>query len=274
MATKIAEPEIDYPCSDGKPVAESDIHRDILLKVVERLRARYAGRTDAYASGNLLVYYVQGDPRKSLAPDAFVAFGVPNHFRETYKTWEEGAYPRAVFEFTSRTTRREDLVTKFKIYQDIWKVQEYFLFDPREDYLDPPLQGFRLVRGKFVPVPSIDGAMQCETLGINLSRDGEYFVMTDSITGREVLTDEEQAEVDSRREAAAAKREAAAAKREAAAAKREAAAAKREAVAAKREAADARNDATAERTARVQAEAETAKLEAELAALRNSKTSD
>jgi len=251
MATKIAEPEIDYPCSDGKPVAESDIHIDVLIDIRSRLKARYADREDIYAAGNMLVYYVQGEPRKSLAPDGFVVFGVPNHRRETFKTWDEGAFPSVVFEFTSRTTRKEDLVTKFKIYQDIWKVQEYFLFDPREDYLDPSLQGFRLVRGKFVAMSHVDGSLTSTALGLTLTRDREFLVLTDTRTGQLVRTDEE---------------------READDAVRKADDAVRKADDAVRKADDAVRIATSERIAREQAEAELAALKAELAALKRKKT--
>ncbi|MBD3762800.1 Uma2 family endonuclease, partial [Rhizorhabdus sp.] len=52
--------------------------------------------------------------------------------RDTYKTWEEGAVPSVVFEITSKTTKNEDIKTKFKVYQEIG-VKEYFLFDPNED---------------------------------------------------------------------------------------------------------------------------------------------
>jgi len=244
MATKVIDTGIEYPSSDGKPVAESDIHRKLLLDVVERLIARYAHRRDVYASGNLLVYYLQDHPRKSLAPDAFVVFGVPNHDRETFLTWEEGAFPSVVFEFTSKTTRKEDLVTKFKIYQNIWKVQEYFLFDPRDEYLEPSLQGFRLVRGKLVPIMLVDGVAKSELLGITLSRDGEYLILKDLITGKDVLTDEEQKAVD----------------------------AQQKAVDAQQKAVDAQQQAAGEKLAREQVEAENAILKAEIAALKRKKS--
>jgi hypothetical protein len=83
------EEEIDYPDSDGKPMAETDVHRDAMFDLIERLKARYAGRDDVYVSGNLFVYYVEKKPTFCLAPDCFVAFGVPNRRRRTFKTWTE-----------------------------------------------------------------------------------------------------------------------------------------------------------------------------------------
>ena len=56
---------VRYPSSDGKPIAESDLHRRLLNDVIERLIERYSSRTDVYVSGNLLVYYKAGDPRKA-----------------------------------------------------------------------------------------------------------------------------------------------------------------------------------------------------------------
>ncbi len=253
MATETLAAEIDYPCSDGKPVAESDIHIDVLLDVRSRLKARYADRDDVYAAGNMLVYYVRDKPRKSLAPDAFVVFGVPNRLRETFKTWDEGAFPSVVFEFTSRTTKKEDLVTKFNIYQNDWKVQEYFLFDPRNEYLEPSLQGFRLIRGKLVPMTSVDGVLTSDVLGLTLSRDGMWLVLTDTATGEEVLTPDEREASDQRNARESAERDARDQRNARESAERE---------------------ASDQRHARESAEAENVRLKAELAALRSQKPTE
>ena len=58
---------------------------------------------------------------------------------------------------TSKTTRKEDERKKPILYRDIMKVAEYFLFDPTEDYLKPPFQGFRLVDGEYVPIEPVMG---------------------------------------------------------------------------------------------------------------------
>ncbi len=57
-----------------------------------------------------------------------------------------------VIEITSKSTKREDKTTKKELYRDVLKVAEYFQFDPTEDYLKPPLQGFRLVEGEYLPI--------------------------------------------------------------------------------------------------------------------------
>ena len=184
-----------YPTSDGKPMAETELHQRVMFDLILRLKAWAATQQRVHAAGNLLVYYEEGNPRRHLAPHAFVAFRVGNHEREVFKTWEEKAVPSVVFEVTSKTTRREDTRTKRAVYQDEWAVDEYFLFDPREEYLDPPLQGFRRVRGVFQPIPPNDGgSLPSRRLGLTISRDGQYLRLRDTATNATILTPKELAE--------------------------------------------------------------------------------
>ena len=93
-----------------------------------------------YVSGNLLIYYQEGNPRASVAPDVFVVLGANSADRCTYLLWEEPKAPDFVLEITSCSTRHEDQVIKRDLYRSLG-VREYFLFDPTNDYLKPPLQG-------------------------------------------------------------------------------------------------------------------------------------
>jgi len=103
--------DIEYPFSDGKPMAETDLHRNWMVIIIQRLERFFAGRR-VYVSGNLLIYYQQGDPRKCVAPDAFVVKNCKPGPRETFRIWQEGRTPNFVMETTSKTTRREDRVRK------------------------------------------------------------------------------------------------------------------------------------------------------------------
>src|ERR1700716_2797296 len=69
--SRVKTAEIEYPDSDGKPMAETEVHRDWMATSIERLKRYYHGRR-VYVSGNLLIYYQEGDPHKSVAPDTFV----------------------------------------------------------------------------------------------------------------------------------------------------------------------------------------------------------
>lgn len=183
---ELAVEEIEYPESDGQPTAETDLHRDLMTDVILRLRERYAARTDVYVSGNLLVYYVEGVPQKCLAPDCFVAFGPPPGDRRVFKTWDEGVFPAVVFEITSKTTEREDVLTKFRAYQDVWKVKELFMFDPTEDYLEPSMIGYRRSRGALNVIRQVGGRIASKELGVTLERGGTRLVIRDATTGGEI----------------------------------------------------------------------------------------
>jgi Uma2 family endonuclease len=189
---------LDYPTSDGKPMAETDTHRRLMFDLIHRLQQYYATQPTVYVTGNLMVYYSEGHPQRHLSPDCFVAFGVPNHERDLYKTWLEGVVPSVVFEITSKSTKREDIVTKRAIYEKEWKVDEYFLFDPFEDYLDPSLQGFRRVRNELRPIKPVKDRLLSRTLGITLERDQERLVLREAESGELLLTDYEQEVLDAK----------------------------------------------------------------------------
>ena len=199
---------IDYPDSDGKPLAENDAQLHAILYAVGALRVYYSERADVYVSGDLLVYYEEGNLRVSVAPDAFVVFGVENRIRRNYKVWEEGKGPEFVLEVASLNTWREDVERKPGIYAGLG-VKEYFLYDPRGEYLTPRLQGYRLVNGvyeRMAAVESIDRTltMPSEVLGLELRAKGEEMHFHDPATGQALLSHAE--EHAARREEAAARR--------------------------------------------------------------------
>jgi Uma2 family endonuclease len=203
MSSVIQASQVYYPESDGKPMGETDDHRKEMVRHIELLEDYYQGQK-VYVSGDLLVYYVQGNPRKFVVPDAFVAKGIPPKNRRIYKTWVEGKAPDVVIETTSRKTRRKDLTEKPALYARLG-VKEYFLFDPLGEYLDPPLQGYRLADDDYEPIPpNDDGFLDSQELELRL-RIGEghlEFVRWD--TGQRLLTRSEQVA----REAGARQREA------------------------------------------------------------------
>jgi Uma2 family endonuclease len=169
----LPESEIDYPTGDGQPMAETPVHRDNLAETIATLRRWYAGRDDVYISGNMFVYYARGNRRKHVAPDVFLVHGVSSRYRDCYKIWEE-AKPDLdlTIEFTSRSTREEDLENKFDLYRKELRVSEYLLFDPCAEYLEPAQRLFRLTNGIYQPVDPVDGRLPSEVLGLHFDRDG------------------------------------------------------------------------------------------------------
>lgn len=67
---------VHYPESDGKPMGETDEHREAMIRHIQILQEYYRGQR-VYVSGDLLVYYEQGNPRKYVVPDAMVVKGSP-----------------------------------------------------------------------------------------------------------------------------------------------------------------------------------------------------
>jgi Uma2 family endonuclease len=181
--------EVDYPTSDGKPMAETELHRQGMIDLIETLGHRFADNPNIHVSGNLLLYYEEGNRRKHVAPDVMITFGIPkNPLRDYYLVWKEGKAPDAVIEITSKSTQREDKHTKKTLYRDVLKVTEYFQFDPTEDYLKPPLQGFRLVNGDYIPIQPVNGRIPSQVLGLHLERDGTELRLVDPVTGLRLLT--------------------------------------------------------------------------------------
>jgi Uma2 family endonuclease len=141
----------------------------------------------------LLIYYEEGNPRKFIVPDAFVVLDCEPGDRRVYKIWEEGRVPSVAIETTSRSTRRIDERKKPSTYKQLG-IPEFFLYDPTSDYLDPPLQGFRLVRGNYVPIAfDAGGRLYCEQLGLHLLLEDDDLVIVDARTGEPLLTEAEAA---------------------------------------------------------------------------------
>ena len=194
----VAPRVIEYPSSDGQPMAETPVHRDAMIDAIRVLSRHFAKRPDVYVSGNMLMYYEEGNPRKCVAPDVFVVVGANrDEDRDTYLLWREPKAPDFVLEVTSKSTRRNDQVTKHTLYESLG-VAEYFLYDPRAEYLNPPLQGFGLHRGRYVPLEAArlpDGApaLYSEVLGLSLHVRGQALRLHDPVTGEDLLTLEEEA---------------------------------------------------------------------------------
>src|SRR6185295_13834060 len=197
------EQEIEYPTSDGQPMAETTLHRKVMSDTIGALERRYADVADVWAGGNLLLYYQKGNPKKNVAPDVLLARGVAKRDRDVYLLWEEKP-PALIFEITSKSTRNEDTDYKPSLYERLGVV-ELVLFDPHGEYLKPRLQGYRLERGRYRPIsPNSDGSLDLQTVGVTVRPEGERLRLVDTATGEKLLWGEE--EPVARQEEAAARR--------------------------------------------------------------------
>jgi Uma2 family endonuclease len=182
MSAMPLEQEIEYPTSDGQPMAETTLHREIMADTIAALERRYAETPDVWVGGNLFLCYEQGNPSAALAPDVLLARGVSKWKRPNYLLWQE-VPPTLTVEITSRSTRREDLGKKKRVYESIG-TEEYFLFDPYGEYLDPQLQGYRLAGTRYQPIRAArDGSVVSLTTGLTFQTEGNRLRLVDTATG-------------------------------------------------------------------------------------------
>ena len=182
----------DYPESDGKPMAETPLHRRATIDATSPLEDFYQERSDVYVGSDMFVYYVEGDLTRSAVPDVWVAFGVPKlPERRTWLIWLEGKGPDFVLEITSKSTQRKDEVSKKKLYEELG-VKEYWQFDPTGDYLDPILKGRELgANGRYrdLMLQERDGVLRHESLlGLELCLERGRLFYFDPVRDAHLLT--------------------------------------------------------------------------------------
>ncbi|MCI0485693.1 MAG: Uma2 family endonuclease [Blastocatellia bacterium] len=190
LRKKDALTSIYYPESDGEPLAETDIHAQLIIDLRFALKSHFRDEPDVYVSSNLLLYYVEGDPKKRVAPDVFLVRGVEKKPRRIYKLWEEGRAPDMVVEVSSRETWRDDLHRKWQLYQRI-AVKEYFIFDPEYDYLPEPVIAYKLEEGAYEALEVKEGRVKSEVLGLEIVDTGETLRLYDPRSGQFLMTEME-----------------------------------------------------------------------------------
>ena len=196
-----------YPCSDGRPMAESDAHIACVIYVLVALKQHFEARAlddpsmkDVYVAGNMFLYHKRGDPGAVVAPDVFVVLGAPSRPRDSYLLWNEPKGPDFVLEVTSKGTRKADQEDKRDLYASLG-VREYFLYDPRGEYLTPPLRGYRLHGGGYRALPAVSvfpggvTSVHSTVLGLDLrdEREAGMLRLHDPVTGRHLPTPGEEA---------------------------------------------------------------------------------
>ena len=236
---------VDYPYSDGRPMAESYAQLRTMLYVLAELMTRFKNRSDVFVGGDMFVYYEEGNPAAVVAPDVFVVMGAPKREKDprlSYKLWEEPKGPDFVLEVASRSTWAVDRDEKPEVYARLG-VEEYWLYDPTGEHLASRIRGMRLSGGRYRDLPPVASRLGVRKLrsavlglDVGVDRDGAARLY-DPETGKALLG---HAEERAAREAAEKRVEREAAARQAESAAREAAEARARREAAAREAAEAR----------------------------------
>ncbi len=193
MKSQVAAVPIEYPSSDGIPMGETERHAVVTMDARQALGHFFRERPDVYVGIDMLLYWVEGAPKQSVAPDVFVVFGAPKlPRRDMWLVWEEGGRtPDFVLEVTSKKTRRADEGRKRRLYGRLG-VEEYWQFDPTGDYLDPLLKGARLTAGRYEPIKGVDGTLHYRSLlGLDPRLEGGELRFFDPTRDRRLPTCEE-----------------------------------------------------------------------------------
>jgi len=163
--------EIELPPSNlysDEPPLETDFHRNQIDLLIRLLQHWWHDRQDFYISGNLTVYYniQQLKSRDFRGPDVFVVLGTEKKDRRSWAIWDEGGkYPNVVIELLSSSTARIDKGAKKILYQDVWRLPEYYWFHP--ETLE--FAGFHLVDGHYDAIAPVEnGRLPSEQLGLQL----------------------------------------------------------------------------------------------------------
>jgi Uma2 family endonuclease len=151
-----------------EPPLETDLHREQIDLLIRLLKYWWQDRPDFYISGNLTVYYneQQLKSRDFRGPDIFIVLDTEKKDRRSWVLWEEGGkYPNIVIELLSSSTAAVDRGAKKELYQNVWRLPEYYWFHP--ETLE--FAGFRLVKGKYDAIEANDsGRLVSEQLGLEL----------------------------------------------------------------------------------------------------------
>jgi Uma2 family endonuclease len=140
--------EIEYPETDGKPLAENTTQLLWIVKLFTGFFGWYRHDANVFVASDLLWYPVEGEPRICTAPDVMIVLGRPKGHRSTYMQWREGAIPpQVVFEIRSPSNSDEHMAMLLEFYRE-HGVQEYYLYDPDRNLLE----GWRRVRQRLVRI--------------------------------------------------------------------------------------------------------------------------
>lgn len=181
------EARIAYPEQREDDMGETSIHFKLIADFLNILRLFFKDRKDVFLSANLNVYFVEGNPDKWLAPDILVAFGVPSGERTSYKLWEEGRFPQVIIEVASERSWKKDVADKMELYDELG-AEEYYILDPKFEFLPAPMLAFRRQGGRLIAVPADNDRMHSEHLGLDIVRDVSGYRLFDPEAGQFLLT--------------------------------------------------------------------------------------
>ena len=217
---------VQYPDSDGHFLPDNPLQAHAVMNVRFALQQHFDSVDRVVLEGDMFLYYEEGNPAASIAPDVYVVLDHDLGDRPVYKLWEEGKPPDFALEVISPSSELRNAHAKRALYARLG-IGEYFLFQPDQRRRGRRLVGYRLWGQSYAELAAEPGGAVCsEALGVSLRAEGANLRLRSLATGQDYAWTEEHSgtirAVRARAEAAEAKVEAAGAKVEAAEARAEA----------------------------------------------------
>ena len=146
---------IVYPETDSMPLPDGEFQAPLYVDILSKLGVHFKNIPGARVNGDTFIYYIEGNPRRSVSPDCYVALNLPNESIESiernnvYLLWEVGKAPDFILEIASESTANNDLSRKRDLYAELG-VSEYWRYDSTGgEFYGEPLVGERLVDGEY-----------------------------------------------------------------------------------------------------------------------------
>ncbi len=137
--------EDDLPYDDGEPM-ETSRHRDQMNLLIDSLKAYWKKSRRYYIGGNMFLHFDLNRKKKFIGPDVFFVTDADDRERKSWVVWQEGMrYPDLIIELLSDTTRKTDKGEKKKIYEQVFRTSEYYIYDP----FSHEFEGYRLSGGRY-----------------------------------------------------------------------------------------------------------------------------
>ena len=176
---------VHYPDSDGHFLPDNPVQAHAVMNVRFALQHHFDKVDNVVLEGDMFMYYEEGNPAASIAPDVYVVLDHDLGKRGVYKFWEEGKPPDFALEVISPSSKIRNAKEKRVLYARLG-IGEYFLFQP-----DPRKRGRRLVGYQLwgdtydeLP-PEADGAVCSEALGVSFRVQGENLRVRSLTSGRD-----------------------------------------------------------------------------------------
>ena len=151
MTTKTAS-EIVYPETDGMPLPDGVFQDPLFREIVSTLETHFKDQPNTVVSGNTFIYYEEGNPRRSVSPDCYVAYDSDLELllsNNTYRLWEMGKPPDFALEIASESTATVDTGSKRDLYARL-AIPEYWRYDSTGgEFYGEPLVGEYLADGEY-----------------------------------------------------------------------------------------------------------------------------